>query len=453
MPPESQSTTLLLINTMTSSPGSQTFASNARFKRLGFKKSRNGCCRCKKRRVKCDEAIPCTACIRHNAACSLEVPQSSACPDTAAGSSRDRSAESDIPPPTASATSSPQPTFGTARSAFLDSLDSSDSSDCWVSNAELLIHYTTVTYRTFSFTGSLAKFLQSDLPREALSRPFLLREIMAFSGFHLAYLHPEKRHTYLLLASKNQDLAIRGLRENLSKDLTPQNCHTLYITSIFLILSKFAAFTAVEPQHRHHSCLTPIESLLEIFSMVHGMDSVFRSSENDIRCGPLEGLFRQDSHAQSTRVLSLSARLEELKLPIESQSEECETMTTLVSVIDSLVAATIRVADHKTSASPAELRAIFLWPMLVPREFMGLAEGGNPIALIILAHYCVFIHWAAEKSWCFERWATALSHAIANQVSGSPWAAWLDWPLNLIDDNMQGVYTVATVTSTLDKQH
>ncbi|KAH8685017.1 hypothetical protein BGZ61DRAFT_548823, partial [Ilyonectria robusta] len=325
--------------------------------------------------------------------------------------------------------------------------------DCWVSNAELLIHYTTVTYRTFSFTGALAKFLQSDLPREALSHPFLLREIMAFSGFHLAYLHPEKRQTYLLVASKNQDLAIRGLRESLSKDLTPQNCHTLYVTSIFLILSKFAAFTAVDPQHRNHSCSMPTESLLEIFTMLHGMDSVFRSSENDIRDGPLEGLFSQDSHAQSTRVLSLSARLEELKLSIESESQECETKTTLVSAVDSLVAATVRVANHQTSASPAELRAIFLWPMLVPPKFVGLAERGDPIALLILAHYCVLIHWAAERSWCFESWAPALSHAIANQVSDSHWAAWLDWPLNLIDENMQGLCTAVTVVSTLDTQH
>ncbi|RSM18549.1 hypothetical protein CDV31_002685 [Fusarium ambrosium] len=34
----------------------------ARSTRAGYKKSRNGCARCKKRRVKCDEEVPCSAC-------------------------------------------------------------------------------------------------------------------------------------------------------------------------------------------------------------------------------------------------------------------------------------------------------------------------------------------------------------------------------------------------------
>ncbi|RSL97034.1 hypothetical protein CEP52_011152 [Fusarium oligoseptatum] len=41
-------------------------------KRLGYKKSRKGCLRCKQRRVKCDEKVPCTACCRHRVPCSLE---------------------------------------------------------------------------------------------------------------------------------------------------------------------------------------------------------------------------------------------------------------------------------------------------------------------------------------------------------------------------------------------
>ncbi|KAG7409415.1 hypothetical protein Forpe1208_v011783 [Fusarium oxysporum f. sp. rapae] len=66
-------------------------------KRLGFRKSRNGCSRCKKRRVKCDEAVPCTACIRHDKACSLENPQPSVCPNPAAAGSRHRSTEASPP--------------------------------------------------------------------------------------------------------------------------------------------------------------------------------------------------------------------------------------------------------------------------------------------------------------------------------------------------------------------
>ncbi|KAJ2900954.1 hypothetical protein MKZ38_002189 [Zalerion maritima] len=41
--------------------------------RLGYTKSRNGCARCKQRRVKCDEKRPCSACKRHHVSCSLVI--------------------------------------------------------------------------------------------------------------------------------------------------------------------------------------------------------------------------------------------------------------------------------------------------------------------------------------------------------------------------------------------
>ncbi|RSM11274.1 hypothetical protein CDV31_006826 [Fusarium ambrosium] len=41
-------------------------------RRLGYRKSKNGCLQCKQRRVKCDEKIPCSACARHSLRCSLQ---------------------------------------------------------------------------------------------------------------------------------------------------------------------------------------------------------------------------------------------------------------------------------------------------------------------------------------------------------------------------------------------
>lgn len=38
---------------------------------LGSKKSRRGCTNCKRRRIKCDEEIPCNSCVKRGEACSL----------------------------------------------------------------------------------------------------------------------------------------------------------------------------------------------------------------------------------------------------------------------------------------------------------------------------------------------------------------------------------------------
>ncbi|KAL6406471.1 Sterol uptake control protein 2 [Ilyonectria robusta] len=45
--------------------------------RLGYRKSRQGCRRCKQRRVKCDESRPCSACTRHGLECTYSEQNAS----------------------------------------------------------------------------------------------------------------------------------------------------------------------------------------------------------------------------------------------------------------------------------------------------------------------------------------------------------------------------------------
>lgn len=48
---------------------------DTRMPQLGSRKSRRGCLQCKQRRVKCDEDIPCGACLRRKEACSFLAPE------------------------------------------------------------------------------------------------------------------------------------------------------------------------------------------------------------------------------------------------------------------------------------------------------------------------------------------------------------------------------------------
>ncbi|KAM0285770.1 hypothetical protein ACHAQH_001231 [Verticillium albo-atrum] len=192
--------------------------------------------------------------------------------------------------------------FGGAPLAFL-----TETPEDWVSNAELIIHYTTVAYRSLALSNSLGKFLQTDLPREAVQYPFLLRKIMAYSGFHFAYSHPEKRQVYLLRASRQQDLAIKGVREGLSGPVDPSMTSNFYVTSIFLILSRFASFGAESPETSRHSGLTPVGTLLEIFATISGMEGGFRDSREEVRKGPLGGMVARGPGVQSADMRCLQA--------------------------------------------------------------------------------------------------------------------------------------------------
>ncbi|KLP05448.1 Uncharacterized protein Y057_5644 [Fusarium fujikuroi] len=396
----------------------------AKSTRVGYKKSRNGCIRCKKRRVKCDEEVPCSACVRHRVRCSLELVKSDDYQEQKPLINRSLQTPSHSLP------------AGSPASLLSSSLFSSplDEPDCWVSTAELMLHYTTVTYKTMVFNERTIPTFQQSVPQVALGYPWFLRQILAFSGYHLAHLHPEKRHSYLLQASKHQNASLRGLREALSEPVTSSNCHALYASTTFIVVNKFAAFPNCD-DFRSHGCSQPVQSLMEIFSLVNGMEAVLHSpGAADLRNGPLKELFCETPHPHVNSYLlrGLHARLPELARRIASDSMEDQSRAVLTSAVVSITGCVDDAFSNLYKVSPPELRVIFSWPMSVPRDFLDLAVSGHPLALIILAYYDILLYWGETEYWFFENWAEALITAIVEKVKGSPWDDLLNWPVEVI---------------------
>lgn len=302
-----------------------------------------------------------------------------------------------------------------------------------------MLHYTVVTCRTFAYSDNTAITFQYDMPREALSHPYFLRIILASSAFHLAYLHPEKRHSYLLLASKHENQAVRGVRAVLSGPVNSTNCHALYGTTIFIVVCKFATFPSCK-DHQVHGCSMPIQALLDIFSLANGISAVIRSPEGGaIRTGPLKELFARNVFPSlpSARLQELSEHLPELRRRIDSEFLDSKIKQALLSAMDSLSKSMATGINAPKLSVPPEIRALFWWPMLVQNEFVDLAASSHPLALAILAHYSILLCWGETRFWFFEGWAQALIHTIVDKVRGSPWEDLVDWPLRVITQRRQ----------------
>lgn len=298
-----------------------------------------------------------------------------------------------------------------------------------------MLHYTVITHRTFVYSDNIAKVFQYDLPREALSHPYCLRIILATAAFHLAYLTPEKRQSYLLQASRHENLAFRGVREVLSKSVNSANCHALYGTTIFIVVCKFAAFPSCE-DHQLHGCAAPIQALLDIFSLANGIAAIIRTPEGGaIRTGPLKELFARTpfNHAPSTLLQELVEHLPSVHRRIEGEFLDPKVKQVLLSTMESLIRSMELGINAPKLSVPTELRALFWWPILVPDEFVELAASSHPLALAIIAHYSVLLCWGGSRFWFFEGWAKALVHAVVDKVRGSPWEDLLDWPLRTIE--------------------
>ncbi|KDN69737.1 putative fungal Zn binuclear cluster domain-containing protein [Colletotrichum sublineola] len=322
-------------------------------------------------------------------------------------------------------------------SRFLTDLNKTETASGWISDLELMHHYTSVSYQTFSHSSVGQKALQYDVPREALSYPFLLHQILAFSAYHLAFLQPECRHAYLMQAAQHQNDAINGMRGTLLGTISPANCHALFASSIFLTLSAFATYPSYE---KHNPSFSPIDSIIDIFTLTDGMSVILRASDEDLRKGPLREIFIRG--AGDTTPTTVEATLRPLfdRLPnLSTQLTELgllenEGKYTIVNAIIALSKCIAKVSTVNAMSAPVEFRAVFLWPIMMSTDYLESLRQRQPAALVVLAHYCVIMHMAEPFCWFLDGWTRTLMSVISEQLAGTPWAELIMWPIEVIGD-------------------
>ncbi|KAH7222336.1 hypothetical protein BKA60DRAFT_566617 [Fusarium oxysporum] len=414
-------------------------------KRLGYKKSRNGCQRCKLRRIKCNETVPCSACTRHQVPCSLQNTQpQEAYQQPGSIISRHLEGEPQLRDSVSSSSSQSSSNLETPRTdstdriprlpKFLNSTQRGSTKDR-IPDLELMHHYTSAAYRTFSSWEGVRQTLQCHVPREGFTQPLLLHQILAFSGFHLAYLHPERRHSYLMQASLHQDQAVAGIYWTLAAGVTSVNCHALYASSVFLLICAFATYPCCEI---YHPAYEPLDGLIGIFRLAHGISLISRSSDQDLRKGPLQGLFAGKSAptAPSEHIRFLVDQLLDLRRQLSEPSADSAGADTdlVLEATDLLADCLLSVHQNYSFSAPAEVRAALLWPLRMPDGFLALIQQREPLAMVLLAYYCVLLRYAETTCWFIKGWATTLMTIIWGNNSGSSCESMIHWPYYLINN-------------------
>lgn len=302
---------------------------------------------------------------------------------------------------------------------------------------ELMHHYTSMSYRTLSNDAAVQKVLQYDLPRLALQHQFLLHQLLAFAGYHLAYLHRDHRHAFLFKASQHQNSAIEGLRTTLASAVISENCHVLYATSMILTVSSFASFPSYD---KYNGSLDPIDSILDVFSLVRGMSMILRASDHEIRTGPLATLFIQ---IQGEKLISKDSDLKLLDIRVErlgfslgetesSGSDASDNSSGIQQAITSIRNCIKQAIAKPSPTSTAPLRASFIWPVIVGTEYIASLRQRHPAALVVLAFYCTILRMAEASCWALESWAESILKCVCNSLEGSHWEKLLEWPKQVV---------------------
>ncbi|KAK9372449.1 uncharacterized protein V1513DRAFT_460580 [Lipomyces chichibuensis] len=415
--------------------------------RRSHTKSRLGCLQCKKRRVKCDEKMPrCDSCAKHNIACRytgssvnrLLLSRTVYSDNQQSLDTEERSSsESSFFSPNSIYSQSHLSTGGsrlsTTSPSSLEPLDILSkmigrnpqyTSDLYMRDLELMHHYSTQTYRTWSDVPETQEIWRIVVPKEALAHRFLMHGLLALSALHLVQINSDDRSPsqmmYVEIATRHHSLALSSFRPELN-NITRVNCNALFAFSSILSVFAFASSQCTGIEHG----MAPVEEILQAFSLLRGVYEILRTAWDWIENGQLGFLLRDEGRTTGdTLPAEARAALEYLD-EVNNDNSESEAKETYCSTIRIL-----REVFEDFYTRRQQVRSAMAWPITVPQEYIALLWSRQPMALVILAHYCVILR-LLDRRWWLTGWSEKLVKEIYNSLDAS-WRPSIRWPVEAV---------------------
>ncbi|RAH73935.1 Zn(II)2Cys6 transcription factor domain-containing protein [Aspergillus aculeatinus CBS 121060] len=425
-------------------------------KREQKKKSHHGCLRCKQR--SCDEKRPdCSNCIKRQEIChyaasgpwlwtqpSIHVAHANR---TASASTRGPALHRQPPNPMS------RPAKGTHQDPLLMTTIPPSFPPIKTSphHHPLLLNWTTSTCHSIARTPIDGRIWQTVIPQQALRCPQLFHGLLAVSSLHLALqqstLAPSQDHqksSLITAAEHHQSAAITLLTQALPIS-TDTDKTTTFALSCLLVGFAFAFPLAVTQDHRQNA----LDDLLNIFTHIHKMMAFSTPTIPHLRTSEMGDLLHLD-HDDNTNTLknhlppnlSPSSRqaitiiLQHLNHSLtrsstsssrEYSSGEHLIYLTTITHLGHLLAE----HDDTDPTTPKDLvSASFLWICSLPTGFLDLLRHRRPLALVILAHYCVVLH-ALRHRWWIAGWGRQVLQTVCDILKAEgeeeEWKVALRW--------------------------
>ncbi|KAL4886511.1 hypothetical protein BJY04DRAFT_74179 [Aspergillus karnatakaensis] len=384
--------------------------------RFGYRKSKNGCLRCKQRRVKCDEQVPCTACRKHKVECSLE------------GAGRGKPLETSVTRPLKhhnvhTLPGSKQPsktnscpeaytTTGFSKSCLLD--------------LELMHHFTTKTCMMGPHVLDPSVF-RDDLPRLGLQYPYLLHQLLALSAFHCAYLRSDTRERYLFQGSEHQAHAVAGMRAALAGKMTEESSFTLFMTSALLMTSSFASH--LKYRRNDDDAMFPLAGMLEIMALVRGLSAIKTTTHAELQFDILDKLKHQNKNSPLPGWNGLDRFKTQLTI-LQCQILNLANVDhAVLAVLNKGVQSMLDCAALPATTMTGELNVVFTWLSVLPVDFFNLMQARHPGAMVVLLHYVVALQEVETQCWVLEGWSAQLTSNIVD-ILPPPWTGLAQWAMD-----------------------
>ncbi|OGE50210.1 hypothetical protein PENARI_c018G06053 [Penicillium arizonense] len=281
---------------------------------------------------------------------------------------------------------------------------------------ELELQWIMHTHKLLARSEETRKVWELVVLQEALKAPFLMHGILGLSALHLSRLRePESQPKWLSVAISHKNIALSMFSEQLS-NIDHSNVKAMMsfagLVVAFGLGSVLSSWTAEGPS---------LNSLIEIFHLSRGVQAVANKEIEFLRQSNLAPLFdvTQPEVCFPDHVITAFDRLYELNAQCGQQSvhHNCSTYERVLQYLRELVVFTL--------AQPSSMTLAAGWAIRAPAEYLNDLDNRVPFSLVVLAHYCGFLHMAREN-WCVGSWGRVVLEEIKNSLT-SDWQPHIEW--------------------------
>jgi hypothetical protein len=317
-----------------------------------------------------------------------------------------------------------------------------------IDDLQLLHNWSSKTYKTVRHGSDRKELWLEAIPTVALEHHFLMRGILAFSALHLAYMHPNKREKYTMLATAHQAIAIAGFRQNLARQ-SESNSLAISAFSSLLCFYSFATLGSNVPSG------TDLKSaIMELLVLARGVFLVAKDYLEFFSLSPLSRIITIDVesfatpgitgnedvdnhlaslyhlvHGKGHAIDGSNANLPLLAWTFKAQNDESLSPSDAYDIAIRHLSRCFYTA-YRRPGQMCEISNVLIWPSMLPQVFMHLLAEQQPEALIILAHYCVLLN-RLEKYWWIEGCAQHFLQFIDESLADE-WKHWLSWAIVMV---------------------
>ncbi|KAF7719041.1 Uncharacterized protein PECH_000223 [Penicillium ucsense] len=293
---------------------------------------------------------------------------------------------------------------------------------------ELMMHWSTTTYRSLARDHAAEKLWQITIPQLALQFSHLQHGLMALAALQLARERPNPDHQgkYLVAAREHYRIALAGIPLDSTEDLTLVQCNAVFALCAVLLSYTFAhgLMRPLRSAAQDRSRPPYLDEYHEISIISRRIVGIMMQIIDRVAQGELHPLVEPD-HSRPrmpdiSQLLILALRQRNAREAKYSPTHEREVFD---QTLDQLQLCLNRLMS---GSEPRDFA--FCWSSRTPARFHDLVQQRQPFALVIVAHYAVVLHHL-HGLWWIGDWGTRILNEIVETVDPEWWEV-MRWPID-----------------------